>query len=99
MVVDFGIIKSTLCQWLDDNYDHSMLIWEKDPLANEIKKLDSKVQIVPYNPTAENIAQYLLTQIAPKLLEGYKILVTKVIVEETLKCRAECELFQPEFGI
>lgn len=99
MVVDFGIIKSTLCQWLDDNYDHSMLIWEKDPLANEIKKLDSKVQIVPYNPTAENIAQHLLTQIAPKLLESSKILVTKVIVEETLKCRAECELFQPEFGI
>jgi 6-pyruvoyltetrahydropterin/6-carboxytetrahydropterin synthase len=97
MVVDFGVIKSTLCQWLDDNYDHSMLIWEKDPLALELKKLDNKVQIVPYNPTAENIAKYLLTEIAPKLVKKHNIIVTKVIVEETLKCHAEYEISQKDF--
>lgn len=92
MVIDFSIIKSTLCQWLDDNYDHRMLIWENDPLANELIKLDDSVQITPYNPTAENIAHYLLTEIAPKLLLNSGISVTRVIVEETTKCRAECEI-------
>ncbi len=92
MVIDFSIIKSTLCQWLDDNYDHRMLIWDKDPLATELIKLDNSIQITTYNPTAENIAHFLLTEIAPKLLSDSGITVTKIIVEETTKCRAECEI-------
>ena len=71
MVVDFGIIKSTLCQWLEDNYDHRMLIWENDPIASQLVAIDSKVVLVPYNPTAENIANYLLTVVAPSLLNNH----------------------------
>ena len=92
MVVDFGIIKSTLCQWLEDNYDHRMLLWEKDPIGKELRAIDNNVVLVAYNPTAENIAYHLLDKIAPKLLEGTGIVVTKVIVEETSKCRAEVSL-------
>ena len=91
MVIDFGVIKTTLCQWLEDNYDHRMLIWEKDPILKEIQAIDPSVVMVPYNPTAENIAYYLLTEIAPKLLKHTGISVNKIIVEETSKCRAECE--------
>ena len=92
MIIDFGIIKNTLCTWLDDNYDHRMLLWLKDPIASELKKIDVSVQIVPYNPTAENIANYLLSVIAPQLLGNTGVIVTKVVVEETTKCRSECEL-------
>lgn len=92
MVIDFSIIKSTLCQWLEDNYDHRMLIWDQDPLGIKLKELDPKVCIVPYNPTAENIAHHLLTTIAPQLLKPHNIQVVKVIVEETSKCSASCEL-------
>ncbi len=92
VIIDFSIIKSTLCQWLEDNYDHRMLIWEKDSIASALKAIDPMVTLVPYNPTAENIASYLLINIAPQLLINTNITVTKIIVEETSKCRAECEL-------
>ena len=62
MVIDFSIIKNTLCQWLDDNYDHRMLIWQEDPIAHSLKAIDTTVTLVPYNPTAENIANYLLNK-------------------------------------
>ncbi len=90
MVIDFGIIKETLCKWLDENYDHKMLIWEHDPIHVSLSKIDDGVVVVPFNPTAENIAYFLLNTIAPKLLKDIDINVTRVIVEETSKCRAEC---------
>ena len=31
-VIDFSVVKSTLCQWLEDNWDHKFLHWEEDPL-------------------------------------------------------------------
>jgi 6-pyruvoyltetrahydropterin/6-carboxytetrahydropterin synthase len=92
MVVDFAVIKSTLCKWLDDNYDHRMILWENDPLAHELVKFDPSVVIVPYNPTAENIAQHLLMVVAPEILQGTKIQLTKVTIRETAKCSAICEV-------
>jgi 6-pyruvoyltetrahydropterin/6-carboxytetrahydropterin synthase len=92
MVVDFSIIKATLCQWLEDNYDHRMLIWQNDPIAEQLIMLDSNVVLVPYNPTSENIANYLLTTLAPLLLKDSNVNITKVVVEETSKCRAEVSL-------
>ena len=31
-VVDFSVVKSTLCEWLEKNWDHKFLHWEKDGL-------------------------------------------------------------------
>lgn len=92
MVVDFSIIKSTLCQWLEDNYDHRMLLWEQDPCAKQLLAIDSSVVIVPYNPTAENIAKHVLTEVAPQLLAGTQIKLNKIVLEETSKCSASCEI-------
>lgn len=88
-VIDFSVIKSTLCQWLEDHYDHRFLIWEKDPLWRELTKIDKTVIVVPYNPTAENIAAYLAETIAPKILKGTGVKVVRCAVEETRKCTAE----------
>lgn len=38
-VIDFSVVKTTLCQWLEDNWDHKFLHWEKDPLINGLKGL------------------------------------------------------------
>ena len=56
---------------------------------------------MPYNPTAENIATYLLTEVSPKLvseIEGYDVQVTKVIVWETENSFAEVSFGQPQNG-
>lgn len=38
-VIDFSVVKSTLCHWLEDNWDHKFLHWEEDHLVNGIVNL------------------------------------------------------------
>ncbi len=89
-VIDFGIIKKLLCQWLEDNWDHRMLLWERDPLLTELKFIDNTVVAVPFNPTAENIGRYLLETVGPHLLQG-TVKLKRVDVQETIKCSATVE--------
>lgn len=105
-VLDFSVIKQKLCMWLEENWDHKFLAWEKDEAFRELSELVSKYSFpartrftaallgdsivwVPFNPTAENIAQYLVEVIGPQLLVGTGVRVTKCVVEETRKCAAE----------
>lgn len=90
-VIDFGIIKTKLCQWLLDNWDHRFLIWEQDPWLEALQDVDDKVVAVPFNPSAENMALYLLNEVGPDLLYGGAHLVS-VRIEETRKCSAIAEL-------
>ncbi|MFD2967387.1 6-pyruvoyl trahydropterin synthase family protein [Sphingobacterium bambusae] len=92
-VVDFSVIKSTLCQWLEEHFDHKFLIWEKDELLPALQSItaDSLV-VVPFNPTAENIAQYLVEQIGPAQLKDYAVKLLSCKVEETAKCSASYTL-------
>ena len=89
MVIDFALIKAALCTWIDSNYDHKMLIWEQDPLLSGLLKVsfDSIVK-VPYNPTAENIAKYLVEVVAPERLKGTNCTLISCTIQETEKCQA-----------
>lgn len=91
-VMDFSVIKAKLCNWLEDHWDHRFIVWEQDPLAADIAKLDSATVKVPFNPTAENMAQYLVEVVAPKQLEGTGVVLHKCVVEETRKCSASFSL-------
>ena len=46
-VIDFSVVKSTLCQWLEDNWDHKFLHWEIDNLILGILELVSDDQTRP----------------------------------------------------
>lgn len=90
-IIDFSVIKTTLCQWLEDNWDHKMIIWEEDPMLYDLIRIDELgVVTVPFNPTAENLAQFLVTIIAPQILPPGIILV-KCVIEETRKCSVTYE--------
>lgn len=91
-VIDFSEIKSRLCMWLEDNWDHKMLIWKNDPDATLLKSLDKTVVITPFNPTAENMAEYLVKKMAPLQLDGTGIQLSCCKVEETRKCAASYSL-------
>lgn len=92
-VLDFSVIKTLLCEWLEENYDHKFLLWEQDPLLASMKELDPKGVIpVSFNPTAENIAKHLVEVIGPKKLKGTSATLIKCRVEETRKCAASYEL-------
>lgn len=85
-VVDFGDIKDYVNEW-----DHRMLLWNQDPLCVPEQRefwIDEGVIWVPFNPTAENMAQYL----ASGLLRQHGF--TSLVVElwETPNCMARAVL-------
>ncbi len=99
-VMDFGVIKEKLCMWVEDNWDHKFMAWTEDQLMNKISNAVSEYPFskdadymlfesiiwVPFNPTAENMAEYLVEVIGPQQLEGTGCTLTHVIIEETRKC-------------
>lgn len=103
-VVDFGKLRA-LGEWLEREWDHRMLLWEGDPMLGPMLALDDHmmhhklqrergVVIVPFNPTAENLAEYLLFVVGPDVLEQIdaNLRLVRVRVEETRKCASESAL-------
>lgn len=89
-VLDFSVIKSHLCEWLEAEWDHRFLVWEHDPMRSYLTEVDPKgVVIVPFNPTAENMGQYLVEHVGPQQLHGTGCVLRRVVIEETAKCSVE----------
>lgn len=88
-VLDFSVIKSRLCEWLETWWDHKMLIWVDDPMLDDLLDIDPDgVVPVEFNPTAENMAEHLVTVVGPKELEGTGCVLVACRIEETRKCSA-----------
>ena len=93
-VVDFSVIKRLFKGWIDDHWDHGFLLWDQDKNAiDALRQVEpNRLYLLPYNPTAENLARYLLENISPMLLEsiqGYSLMVKKVVIWETENSFAE----------
>ena len=90
-VLDFSVIKSILCEWLETYWDHKFLVNALDPRATLLVEADPKgVVLLGWNPTAENMAEFLLKELGPRILPDHVELVW-VKVEETYKCSVEAE--------
>lgn len=97
-VIDFSAIKSTLCAWLEEQWDHKFLAWEDDPQIRGMVRqsfhydafLGASIRWVPFNPTAENMARYLVEVIGPQQLPP-EIELIKVTIDETRRCSATYE--------
>ncbi|EPI8782444.1 6-pyruvoyl trahydropterin synthase family protein [Escherichia coli] len=101
-VIDFSVVKTTLCQWLEDNWDHKFLHWSRDNLIDALKIAASRpscplehedhehflgsLVALPFNPTAENLAAYMVDVIGPQLLDQYGVELVECTIEETSKC-------------
>ncbi len=92
-VIDFSEIRDRLCMWLEEHWDHRMMIWSEDPLLPELQRLvPGDLCIVPFNPTAEQIAIHLVSVVGPEQLKGSGITLLECRVEETRKCSAAYRL-------
>lgn len=104
-VLDFGVMKSLFVQWLEDEWDHKFLMWADDPLrarVEAVSRLSGRVGnhevypalpgfvFVPFNPTAEAMANHLLREVFPALLHipDRSVQVIAVQIDETPKCSA-----------
>lgn len=105
-VIDFSGVKELLCMWVENNWDHKFLVWEKDPVFKALQFSEAQAEegltasgvfasslvFVPFNPTAENMARYLVEVIGVQQFQGSPIRLVQVCIEETAKCSATYSL-------
>lgn len=103
-VIDFSEIKAKLCMWVEDNWDHKFLAWDQDTVMHALQDhlrfeddeaeviFDGSLVWVPFNPTAENMAEYLVHVVGPQMLADTGVRLVRVDIEETAKCSASYEV-------
>lgn len=94
-VIDFSVLKNIFGGWIEKYWDHTMILYEKDQVTLKLlRQVPSfkEIFILDTNPTAENMAAFLLKEICPKILNNRGIIVEKIIFYETENCFAEISL-------
>jgi len=92
-VIDFGVIREVLGGWIDDNFDHNTILSIKDKkLGEKIAEITGqKIYYMAQNPTAENIANYIFSEICPKLFADKNVKCVAIKLYETPNCYANVE--------
>lgn len=93
-VIDFSVLKAELGTWIDDNWDHGF-IYKHEDLEVQLALgyvPTQKTYGMNANPTAENMAHYLLHTICPALFEQHGVVITSITLWETENCFAEVTL-------
>ncbi len=90
-VIDFGVIREVLGSWIDDNLDHNTILSIADKKLGEKISSETKQKIyyIKENPTAENIANHILTEICPKLFAKKQVKCVGIKLYETPNCYVE----------
>ena len=74
MVIDFADIKKTAQKFIQEELDHAFMVWEKDIELLEFFKNSKghKPVIVPFTPTAENVAAYIFNELKDEFTDVFK---------------------------
>ena len=94
MLIDFADLKAVAGGFLD-MFDHALMVNETDEeLVTKMKKVlgGLKVIVVPFEPTAENMAKEIYKHVGDALTKMYKLDMDYVTVYETDTSKATyCE--------
>jgi len=85
MVVDFGELKSIMKGWVDKNFDHNVILHQDDKKLGDFisSQTEQDVYYLKNNPTAENIALHLKSDIIPLLFTKNLFDIVKLKLYET----------------
>ena len=74
MVIDFADIKKTAQKLIQEELDHAFMVWDRDEelLAFFKHSKGHKPVIVPFTPTAENVAAYIFHILEDKFMDVYE---------------------------
>lgn len=86
-IVDFSVVKQMLGGWIDETLDHAFIVNAADPLL-AIIAADGKHVVVPFEPTAENLAMWIFG-VASSLLNDDRMHVSQLKLWETPTSSAE----------
>jgi 6-pyruvoyltetrahydropterin/6-carboxytetrahydropterin synthase len=93
-IVDSSVLKGSIGGWIDEHWDHGFIVWSGDSeaLSALAAIAGQRVFVLPSNPTAENLAAYLLEEVGPKQLAHSGAQLVKVVVHETENFSATASL-------
>lgn len=89
MVIDFSILKKLVQQQIVSSLDHSLMINEKAPTDKlaELGEMYHRHQVVPFQPTTENLVIYIAEKV--KLILPEHLQLFSVRLYETTNSFAE----------
>ena len=73
-VIDFSVLKERVGGWIDKHWDHGFILWAGDSEARAVigafhtGVTGQKLFELPVNPTAENMARYLIGTVCGGML-------------------------------
>jgi 6-pyruvoyltetrahydropterin/6-carboxytetrahydropterin synthase len=84
-VVDFGVLKSVIKEWVDENLDHNVILHQDDEALGSLiaSQTGQKIYYLKSNPTAENIALHIKSDIIPLLFTKNSFDVVRIRLYET----------------
>ena len=74
MLMDFSDVSAILNQYVHDVVDHAFIVYEGDKealAALSIMGDEHRTLIVPFIPTAENLAKWAFEQVEPRISSSY----------------------------
>ena len=84
MVMDFKALKHLISNLIVDELDHALLLYEKSPYVTEnIRNYTSKLVLVDYQPTCENMLLDFAGRIRQKLPSHISLVSMKLRETET----------------
>ncbi len=103
MVIDFRDLKRIMMEALHNKYDHSFILWEKDPTVPlflqlaQLKPYPERHFTVPFIPTAENLAKAWFEELDTRLRQeaGIRLLSLEVFETPTSSAIYAPESFNP----
>ena len=88
-------MKTSLDEWVEKNWDHKFLIWKHDERCSSLKRSDPQgIVELDFNPTAENLASFLVNEVGPQVLLGTNATLAAVKFYETRKCSVDVQKVQ-----
>lgn len=92
-VVDFSVLKATIGTWIDRFWDHGFILCADDQQGLAAVKMmpGQKLFVMGENPTAENMAHFILSNLGPRLLPS-NVRLIQVRIWETENCYADARL-------
>ena len=74
MLMDFSDISRILDEYIHDVVDHAFVVYEGDEVARDALSMmgdEHRTLIVPFVPTAENLAKWAFEQVEPHIQTSY----------------------------
>jgi 6-pyruvoyltetrahydropterin/6-carboxytetrahydropterin synthase len=98
-VIDFSVLKDKIGGWIEENWDHGFVYNAEDQFTATILAhahtgypLGQKRYALYANPTAEELAHYLLRTVCSNVLVDTGVQVVRVELWETENCNAVAEV-------